>query len=105
MSAQVDMGGVAGVNSGEIRGIEGTYSKVRANFLCQHGAGIFWKYGRRCRKNLSHVSWYEFSGSVSGTGNNPQNAPTYDPNTDQETNGAVIYGYAESRESMERPRR
>lgn len=94
MSAQVDMGGVAGVNSGEIRGIEGTYSKVRAKLsFASTEQAYFGNMGGVAGKNLSHVSWYEFSGSVSGTGNNPQNAPTYDPNTDQETNGAVIYGY------------
>ena len=88
------MGGVAGVNSGEIRGIEGTYSKVRAKLsFASTEQAYFGNMGGVAGKNLSHVSWYEFSGSVSGTGNNPQNAPTYDPNTDQETNGAVIYGY------------
>ena len=74
--------------------IRDSYSKVRAKLsFASTEQAYFGNMGGVAGKNLSHVSWYEFSGSVSGTGNNPQNAPTYDPNTDQETNGAAIYGY------------
>lgn len=90
----VSLGGMAGSNSGSISGTAAEYSRVYATLaFVQTNMSYYGNLGGIAGKNEGSISYCEFNGSVEGTANNPQNAPEYNPNTDFETNGSVIYGY------------
>lgn len=93
-AADVSMGGVAGMNRGSITGKETGYSVVNAGLsFSQTNQAYYGNLGGVAGSNTGVISHYEFNGEVAGTANNPQLSPEYNPNTDTETNGAVIYGY------------
>lgn len=92
-AADVNMGGAVGRNYGEMAGGFGTVTdEVYANLKFASGV-LYGNVGGVVGANGGTVDQYQFTGTVEGTANNSQNAPTYDPNSDTETNGAVIYGY------------
>ena len=92
-AADVNMGGAVGRNYGEMAGAFDTVTgEVYANLKFASGV-LYGNVGGVVGANGGTVNQYQFTGTVEGTANNSQNAPTYDPNSDTETNGAVIYGY------------
>lgn len=92
--AKVNMGGMAGINAGQITGADNSYCKVNADLsFIQTNQAYYGNLGGIVGVNLDLISHCEFNGKVEGTSNNPQLSPEYNPNTDQETNGSVIYGY------------
>lgn len=95
-ASDVDMGGVAGRNTGAIKGMAAAeeYTPVYAGLsFYETSMSYYGNLGGIAGANTGDISGYEFNGSVEGTANNPQSAPEYNPNTDYETNGSVIYGY------------
>ena len=87
-------GGIAGSNSGTIEGTKKAYSTVYAQLgFVQTDMAYYGNLGGIAGSNTGTIRYCEFNGDVQGTANNPQNAPEYNPNTDFETNGSVIYGY------------
>lgn len=91
----VYMGGVAGYNSGNIRGEADIYTLVNANLRFTLTEMSYYGNlgGIAGANNGGNIQYCEFNGTVAGTANNPQLSPQYNPNRDTETNGSVIYGY------------
>lgn len=91
----VYMGGIAGYNSGNILGEAQEYGFVNANLrFALTEMTYYGNLGGIAGVNKGgSIQYYEFNGAVAGTANNPQLSPQYNPNTDTETNGSVIYGY------------
>lgn len=93
LASDVYMGGVVGVNSGVIQGDFGK-TKVCADLsFASQTQNYYGNMGGIAGTNYHLITGYVFRGNVQGTGNNPQNTPQYNPNTDEETGGAKIYGY------------
>ena len=100
-ASDVDMGGVAGRNSGTVAGGNGSdpdlteaYTPVYADLsFYETSMSYYGNFGGIAGVNGGTIQGYEFNGAVTGTANNPQMAPEYNPNTDYETSGAAIYGY------------
>lgn len=91
---KVNMGGITGINEGEIAGDKNNYCRVDAELsFIQTNQAYYGNMGGIAGSNLNRIAYCEFNGRIDGTANNPQLSPEYNPNTDQETNGSVIYGY------------
>ena len=89
----VAAGGIAGKNNGEITAGDKRGTVYADLSFASTNQAYYGNMGGIAGANLGVVENYEYSGTVAGTGNNPQNTPQYDPNTDFETNGSLIYGY------------
>ncbi|MDD3403020.1 MAG: hypothetical protein PHQ72_06655 [Hespellia sp.] len=94
-AATASVGGVTGTNTGIIQGTREHDTKVYASIsFALTDMAYYGNLGGIAGTNDNGTIQYcEFNGEVSGTANNPQNAPEYNPNTNFETNGSVIYGY------------
>ncbi len=92
-ASNVSMGGLVGVNNGMVAGGD-TYSTAWAKLsFLQTNQAYYGNLGGIAGNNTGTIRVCEFNGLVEGTSNNPQLSPEYNPNTDFETNGSVIYGY------------
>lgn len=88
------IGGIAGMNFGTITSETYDKNKVCAELsFTQTQQSYYGNMGGIAGANTGKIQQCEYVGSIRGTGNNPQLSPEYNPNTDYETNGAVIYGY------------
>lgn len=92
----VNMGGVAGFNEGEIHGKHrNDYQTVAAADLKFFGDSLtyFGNLGGIVGYNAGTVKNYEFSGFVSGSSNDPSDTPSYNTGYDLEQSGSRVYGY------------
>lgn len=95
-AADVNMGGVAGMNDGTVRGEhKDSYHTVVAADLRFFGNSLtyYGNIGGIVGWNGGTVRNYEFSGYVSGTANNPSDTPSYNAGYDLEQSGSRVYGY------------
>ncbi|MDD7209234.1 MAG: hypothetical protein PUH29_04155 [Lachnospiraceae bacterium] len=92
-ASKVHAGGVTGQNFGTVQGrSEKSVVNAELSFTAQVQT-YFGNLGGIVGTNHAVIKNYIFRGNVLGTGNDPRNAPQYDPNNDGESSGAVIYGY------------
>lgn len=110
-SADVSMGGVAGINrfpeeagesdeNGTIMGIrkdnhdDSAFTVVLADLgFAERSQSYYGNIGGVAGINQGTIQYYEFNGFIHGTANNPANAPEYNPNYDYEQTNSAIYGY------------
>ncbi len=110
-SADVSMGGVAGINrfpeevseneeNGTILGIkkdslgDSAFTVVLAELgFTERTENYYGNLGGIAGVNQGTIQYYEFNGFIHGTANNPASAPEYNPNYDNEQTNSSIYGY------------
>lgn len=95
-AADVNMGGVAGLNDGIVRGEEkGGYHTIAAAELKFFGNSLayFGNMGGIVGYNGGTIRNYEFHGFVSGSANDPSDTPGYNMGYDLEQSGSRVYGY------------